>query len=93
MLSERALHEGQNHLFCDDKTSGFRNWLVEVWMSADTGKVNISRFSSDSEEQNQVLEETAIFCVLEIKWIAARGTNFNSSNTTCNICVTSCWAL
>ena len=41
MLSERALHEGQNHLFCDDKTSGFRNWLVEVWMSADTGKVNI----------------------------------------------------
>ena len=93
MLSERALHEGQNHLFCDDKTSGFRNWLVEVWMSANTGKFNISRFSSDSEEQNQVLEETAIFCVLEIKWIAARGTPFSSSNTTRNICATSCWVL
>ena len=46
-----------------DKTSGFRNWLVEVWMSANTGKFNISRFSSDTEEQNQLLEETAIFCV------------------------------
>ena len=93
MLSERALHEGQNHLFCDDKTSGFRNWLVEVWMSANTGKFNISRFSSDTEEQNQLLEETAIFCVLEIKWLPARDTHFSSSNTTCNICATFCWLL
>ena len=64
MLSERALHEGQNHLLCDDKISGFRNWLIEAWMSADTGRVKISRFSSDSEEQKQVLQETVIFfCV------------------------------
>ena len=30
-------------------------------MSADTGRVKISRFSSDSEEQKQVLQETMIF--------------------------------
>ena len=46
VLSERALHEGQNHLLCDDKISGFRNWLIEAWMSADTGRVKISRFCS-----------------------------------------------
>ena len=62
MLSERRLHEGQNHLFCDDKISGFRNWFIEVCMSADTGRVTISRFSSDTEEQKQVLQETVIFC-------------------------------
>ena len=66
MLSQRTLHEGQNHLFCDDNISGFRNWLIEVWISADTGRVKISRFSSDSEEQKQVLQKTVIFCVLEI---------------------------
>ena len=43
MLSERTLDEGQNHLFCDNKISGFR--LIEIWMSADTGRVKISRFS------------------------------------------------
>ena len=63
VLSERALHEGQNHLLCDDKISGFRNWLIEAWMSADTGRVKISRFCSDSEKQKQVLQETVIFCV------------------------------
>ena len=62
MLSERRLHEGQNHLFCDDKISGFRNWFIGVCMSADTGRVTISRFSSDTEEQKQVLQETVIFC-------------------------------
>ena len=36
VLSERVLHEGQNHLFFDDKISGFRNWLREVCMSVDT---------------------------------------------------------
>ena len=48
MLSERALHEGQNHLLCDDKISDFRNWLIEAWMSADTGRDKISSLSSDS---------------------------------------------
>ena len=55
VLLERALHEGQNHLLCDAKISGFRNWLIEAGMSAGTGRVKISRFSSDSEEQKQVL--------------------------------------
>ena len=77
MLSEGTLHEGQNNLFCDEKVSGFRNWLIEVCMSA------------DSEEQKQVLQETVIFCVLEINWLAARDTPFSSSKTTCNISVTS----
>ena len=71
VLSERRLHEGQNHLFCDDKISGFRNWFIEVCMSAYTGRVTISRFSSDTEEQKQVLQETVIFCVLQIKRFAA----------------------
>ena len=60
-LSERALHQGENHLCCDDKISGFRNWLIEPWMSADTDRVKISRFSSESEEQKQVLQETVLF--------------------------------
>ena len=62
-------------------------------MSADTGRVKISRFCSDSEKQKQVLQETVIFCVLEINWLAARDTPFSSSKTTCNISATSCWVL
>ena len=89
VLSERRLHEGQNHLFCGDKISGFRNWFIEVCMSVDTGRVTISRFSSDKEEQKQVLQETVIFCVLQIKWLAANDIPYTSSKTTC----TSCWVL
>ena len=63
MLSERAPHEGQNHLFCNDKIFCFRNWLIEVWMSADTRIVKISRFSPDSEEQKHVSQEIVVFCV------------------------------
>ena len=70
-----------------------KNWLIEAWMSVDTGRANISRFSSDSEEQKQVLQETVILCVLEINWLAARDTPFSSSKTTCNISATSCWVL
>ena len=62
-------------------------------MSADTGTVKISRFSSESEEQKQVLQETVIFCMLEINWLAARDTPFSSSKTTCNISVTPCSVL
>ena len=93
MLSERTLPGGQNHLFCDDKISGFRSWLIEVWMSADTGRVSIARCSSDTDEQKQVLQETVIFCALEIKWLAANDTPFGSSKTACNISATSCWVL
>ena len=66
MLSEKTLHERQDHLFCNDKVSHFRNWLTEVWMSAGTGRVSVLRFSSDTEEQKQVLQEID-FCVLEIE--------------------------
>ena len=62
-------------------------------MSAHTGRVKISRFSSDSEEQKEVLQETVILCVSEINWLAARDTPLISSKTTCNISATSCWVL
>ena len=62
-------------------------------MSADTGTVKISRFSSESEEQKQLLQETVIFCMLEINWLAARDTPFSSSKITCNISAKSCWVL
>ena len=47
----------------------------------------------DIAEQKQVLQETVIFCVLEIKWFAANDTPFSSSKTTCSIPATSCWIL
>ena len=93
VLSQRRVHDGQNHLFCDDKISGFKNWFIEVWMSAETGRVTISRFSSDTDEQKQVLQETVIFCVLQIRWLAAIDMPFSSSKTTCSISATSCWVL
>ena len=40
-------------------------------MSADTGRVTKSRFSSDTDQQEQVLQETMIFCVLPSRWLAA----------------------
>ena len=60
VLSQRRLYDGQNHLFCDVKISSFKNWFIEVWMSAETGRVAISRFSS---EQKQAIQEAVIFCV------------------------------
>ena len=71
------MHKGQNQLFCDYKISDLRNWLREVWMSGDNLRVSISRLSSDTEEQKQVLQETVTFCVLEIKWLAANDTPFS----------------
>ena len=50
-------------LSCNDKMSSSRNWFIKVLMSANTGRVTLSRFSSDTEEQNQVLQETVIFSV------------------------------
>ena len=62
-------------------------------MSADTGRVKIPRFCSDSEKQKQVLQETVLFCVLKINWLAARDIPFSSFKKTCNISATSCWVL
>ena len=73
--------------------SGFRNSLIKVWMSADTGRIKTSRFFSGSEEQKQLLQQTVIFCVLEINWLAAIDTPFSSSKTTCKITGTSCLVL
>ena len=91
MLSERDLHEVQNHLFCDDKISGLRNWFIEVCMSVDTCRGSISRFSSETEEHRQLLQDTVVLCVLEIKLLAANDTPLSSSKTTCSISATSCW--
>ena len=49
MILERKLHKVQNYLFYDDKISGLRNGLIEVWMLADTGRVSVSRFCSGTE--------------------------------------------
>ena len=70
--------------------SGFRNWFIEVWMSADTCRVTKSRFSSDTDEQEQVLKETVIFCVLQTRCLPAIDISFSSSKTTCSISSTSC---
>lgn len=61
-------------------------------MSGDNLRVSISRLSSDTEEQKQVLQETVTFCVLEIKWLAANDTHISSSKTTCSIYATS-WCI
>ena len=93
MLSERVLHEGQNHLFPDVKISGLRNCLREVCIPVDTCRESISRFSSETEEHRQVLQDTVVLSVLEIKLLAANDTPFSSSKTNCSITATSCWEL
>ena len=62
-------------------------------MSADTGRVTIPPFSSDTDEQKELLPETVIFCVLQMKWLVAIDIPFISSKTTCSIYATSCWVL
>ena len=41
--------------------------------------VTISRFFSSTEEQKQVLQETVILFVLQIKWLVANDIPFSSS--------------
>ena len=93
MLSERVLHDGQNHLLPDVKISGLKNCLTEVSIPVDTCRESISRFSSETEEHRQVLQDTVVLNVLEIKLLAANDTPFSSSKTTCSISATSCWEL
>ena len=81
VLSERVLHEGQNHSICDDKFSGLRNWLIELSMSVDTCRGSISRFSSETGEHRQLLQDTVVLCVLEIKLLAANDNPFSSPKT------------
>ena len=86
--SEKVFHEGQNHLFCSDEISKLRNWLREV-CSVDTRRGNISRFSNEAEEHRQVLQDTVVLCILEIKLLAANDTTLSLSKTTCSISATS----
>ena len=75
VLSQRRLHDGQNHLFCDVKISGFKNWFIEVWMSAETGRVTISRFSSDTDEQKGGIPRNCNYkldCLLLLIYLLAR---------------------
>ena len=74
MLSERVLNEGKNHLFCDDKILGLRNWLRQVCMSVDICRCSMSMFPSEIEEHRQVLQDTVVPCVFEIKLLAANDT-------------------
>ena len=90
VLSEGALHEGQNHLLCGDKISGFRNWWIEAWMSADSDRVKISRLSWLRSKSCYKKLSFFVFCVLEINGLSARDT---PSSSTCNISATSCWVL
>ena len=62
-------------------------------MSADTGRVTISRFSSDTDEQKQVLPETVVFCMLQTRWLAVIDIPFSLSKTKCSNSATSCWVL
>ena len=78
----RILHDGQNHLFPDDKISGLRNCLKEVCMPVDTCRGSISRFSSETEEHRQVLQDTVVLSVLEIKLLSPNDTPSHSSKTT-----------
>ena len=68
VFSERVLHEGQNHLFCGDKISGFRNWLKDVCMSVDTCRGSISRFPSEIEEHKQLLQSTVALLSIGQVW-------------------------
>ena len=87
MISEGVLHKGKNYLFSDEKN------LREVCTSVDTCRDSVSRFSSETEEQWQVLQDTAVFIVLKIKLLAANETPLSSSKTTCSISAKSCWEL
>ena len=62
-------------------------------MLVDTCRNSISRFSSETEDNRQVLQDTVVLSVLEIKLLAANDTPFSSSKTTCSISATSCWEL
>ena len=65
----------------------------QVFMPVDTCRDSISRFSSETEEDRQVLQDTVVLSVLEIKLLAANDTPLSSSKTTCSVSATSCWEL
>ena len=62
-------------------------------MSVDTCRGSISRFSSETEGHRQLLQDTVVLCVSEIKLLAANDTPLSSSKTICSTSGTSCWEL
>ena len=77
--------KGKTILFRDDKISALRNCLIEVCMSVDTCRGGILRFSSETEEHRQLLQDTVVLCILEIKLLVANDTPLSSSKTTSRI--------
>ena len=67
VLSVRQLHDGQNQLLSDSKTSGFKNLEKEELIFGDNEIVRMSNFSSLAEKQKHWLHETLILMVFEIK--------------------------
>ena len=60
-------------------------------MSVDTCRGSTSRFSSETEEHKQLLQDTVVLCLLEINLLAA---NDNPLSSTYSIsATTSCWEL
>ena len=47
----------------------------------------------ETEEHRQLLQDTVVLCVLEIKLLAANDTPLSSSKRTCSISATSYWEL
>ena len=81
VLSVRQLHDGQNQLLSDSKTSGFKNLEKEELLFGDNEIVRMSNFSSLTEKQKHWLHETLILMVFEIKSLAATEVLFSLSMT------------
>ena len=67
------------------KFLGLENYLIEVCMSVDTCRGGILRFPSETEEHRQLLQDTVVLFILEIKLLAANDTPSSSSKTTSRI--------
>ena len=60
-------------------------------MLVDSCRESISRFSAETGEHRQVLQDAVVLSVLEIKLLAANDTPLSSIKTSCSISVRSCW--
>ena len=78
--------------FCDDKISGFRNWLIEVWCQLILVGLAYQDFPLTQKNKSRYYKKLWFF-VLQINWLAASNTLFSSSKTRCSISATSCWVL
>ena len=58
-------------------------------MSVGTCKCSISMFSSETEKHGQMLQDTVVLCVFEIRLLGANDKRLSSSKTICSISATS----